>query len=232
MKRPISEVPEDRISAKRKGAKPYLNWEGIYFLTVALFLLFQEYFLAIDITGVASSLHVLYLYVHFTSFMLAANKVLAALFFCFYFYATFASTSTGPPRTLCDFLGAYYFLRMITLLAGLNILIFDVTSSRFLLITHLVFFLPYSLLVWAWVYWRLDAAYIPSGRPLFRLEHETENPRVVDYFVAAFSTAFSASISAIKGTSARSRILILFYGLMIYGILGLILSRAVALAHQ
>jgi len=232
MKRPISEVLEDRIGAKRKGAKPYLNWEGAYFLTLGLLLIFQEYFLAVDISSIASNHHVLGLYIHLTSSMLAANKILVAPFLGFCFYATLANTSSGPPRKLCDILGAYYFMRMTTLLVGLNILILDISSSRFLLITQLLFFLPYSLLVWAWVYWRLDAASIASGRPLFRLEHETETPRVIDYFVAAFSTAFSASISAIKGTSARSRILILFHGLMIYDILGLILSRAVALANQ
>jgi hypothetical protein len=57
--------------------------------------------------------------------------------------------STG--RRIGDFLGSYYVLRMITLLFGLNILVFDVQSSRFLLITQLLFSLPYSLLIWGWV---------------------------------------------------------------------------------
>ena len=59
-----------------------------------------------------------------------------------------------PPsagRRIGDFLGSYYVLRMITLLFGLDILVFDVQSSRFLLITQLLFSLPYSLLIWGWV---------------------------------------------------------------------------------
>ena len=101
-------------------------------------------------------------------------------------------------------MGVYYFLRMATLLIGLNILVFDVTSSRFLLITQLLFFLPYALLVWGWVYWRLDTSAGSKQRQFFRLDIEGENARPVDYLLASFSSVFSASISSIKGRSARA----------------------------
>ena len=42
---------------------------------------------------------------------------------------------------------------------------------------------------------------------------------------------FFATINAIKGNSAQARMLILFYGLMIYDVMGLTLSRAVALVQ-
>ena len=96
-----------------------------------------------------------------------------------------------------------------TLLIGLNLLIFDVTSSRFLLITQLLFFLPYCLLIWGWVYWRLDTSAGSTHRRLFRLDIEREDPRPIDYLISSFSSVFSASISGIKGRSARARILIL-----------------------
>jgi hypothetical protein len=204
MKRSTVAILGDFIGANVKVAKSCLNWEGAFFLTVGLFLLFQEYFLAVDISSIVSNHRFLALYAQFTSSLLVANRFFATPFLAFCFYAILAGTSRGLPRRLCDIMGIYYFLRMVTLLFGLNILIFDVSSSRFLLITQLLFFLPYSLLVWGWVYWRLDVFCLASGRSLFKLEHETETPRVIDYFVAAFSTAFSASISAIKGTSARS----------------------------
>jgi hypothetical protein len=56
-------------------------------------------------------------------------------------------------------------------------------------------------------------------------------PAVIDYFVASFSTVFSASICVIKGTSPRSRILLL-HGFIIYDIMVLILSRAVAIVQK
>jgi hypothetical protein len=51
-------------------------------------------------------------------------------------------------RKYLDVLGVYAIFRMVVQLIGLNILVFDVLTSRFLLITQLLFFLPYSLLIW------------------------------------------------------------------------------------
>ena len=64
---------------------------------------------------------------------------------------------------------------------------------------------------------------------MFRLDIEGENARPVDYLIASFSSVFSASISGIKGRSARARVLILLHGFMIFDIMGLTFSRAVAL---
>jgi hypothetical protein len=143
--------------------------------------------------------------------------------------------SRGKPqwsRRYLDILGIYFIARMTTQLIGLNILVFDFTTSRFLLITQLLFFLPYSLLVWGWIYWRLDTSAGRKQRQLFRLDIESENPRPIDYLIASFSSVFSASISGIKGRSARARILILLHGLVIYDAMGLTLSRAVALVQN
>lgn len=218
-------------SVKRKGVVSSIHWEGLFFLVIALLLGFQERFLATDASVVSSNYHFLNLYFKFTSALLSSHKFLAIPFLVFFLYSTFRSTSSGLPRRICDFLGIYYFLRMTTLLIGLNLLIFDVTSSRFLLITQLLFFLPYCLLIWGWVYWRLDTSAGSTHRRLFRLDIEREDPRPIDYLISSFSSVFSASISGIKGRSARARILILVHGIVIYDIMGLTLSRAVALVQ-
>jgi len=70
------------------------------------------------------------------------------------------------------------------------------------------------------------------NRRYFRLDCERENPRPIDYLVASFSSVFSASISAIKGRSARARVLIIIHGFVVYDIMGLTLSRAVALIQS
>jgi hypothetical protein len=51
-------------------------------------------------------------------------------------------------RTYLNTLGIYVIFRMVVQLVGLKILVFDTTTSRFLLIKQLLFFLPYSLLIW------------------------------------------------------------------------------------
>ena len=142
MKRPMGDVFADWIGIKTTGPKPILNWEGIYFFAVGILLLFQEYYLTVEISGVITNSRFLVLYAHFTASILFANRFLVAPFLGFFLYASLRSTSLGLPRRLCDLLGVYYLMRMVTLLIGLNILIFDVTSSRYVLITQLLFFCP------------------------------------------------------------------------------------------
>jgi hypothetical protein len=117
-------------------------------------------------------------------------------------------------------------------LIGLNILAFDSVTPKFLLITQLLFFLPYSLSIWGWIYWRLDVIARSKSRLFYRLDCEGSQPRPIDYFVASFSSVFSATISGIKGNSARARVLILVHGFLIYDIMGLTLSRAIALVQS
>lgn len=135
-------------------------------------------------------------------------------------------------RRFLDVLGVYVVCRLVVQSVELNILIFDSITPRFLLITQLLFFLPCSLLVWGWIYWRLDIDTKGRSRPLSRCDFYGEAPRPIDYFVAAFSSVFSASIGGIKGNYARSRILILLHGFMIPDVMGLTLLRAVSLVQS
>lgn len=128
--------------------------------------------------------------------------------------------------------GIYVVVRMCIQLMGLNLLVFDLITPRFTLIVQLLFFLPYSLLVWGWIYWRLDARAGAANRQWFRLDGDHAIQRPIDYLVASFSSVFSASISGIKGRSARARMLILVHGFFVYDLMGLTLSRAVALIQS
>ncbi|MFM7455918.1 MAG: hypothetical protein ACKOCA_02540 [Vulcanococcus sp.] len=135
-------------------------------------------------------------------------------------------------RRYLDAVGIYVVVRMLIQLFGLNLLVFDSVTPRFTLITQLLFFLPYSLLVWGWVYWRLNAVAGVGKSQWFRLDCEHETPRPIDYILASFASVFSASISSIKGRSARAKALILIHGFFVYDLMGLTLSRAVALIQS
>jgi hypothetical protein len=186
-----------------------------------------------DIRSLAYDSAVFALFVEFQSFV--ARRLAYVTLPLFIFPLAFLFSCKNRPtwaRLFLDFLGAYVFLRLVIQLIGLNILVFDSVTSRFLLISQVLFFLPYSLLIWGWVYWRLDSFARASNHPLFHLDCEgVAPPRPIDYFVASFSSVFSATINAIKGNSARARILILFHGFLIYDVMGLTLSRAVALVQ-
>ena len=134
-------------------------------------------------------------------------------------------------RRYLDAIGIYIVARMFVQLIGLNLLLFDAVTPGATLITQLLLFLPYSLLVWGWIYWRLDEHAATNTHRYFRLDCERETPRPVDYLIASFSSVFSASISAIKGRSAKAKLLIIIHGFFVYDLMGLMLSRAVSLVQ-
>jgi len=85
MKRPIGDVFADWIGIKTTGPKPILNWEGIYFFAVGILLLFQEYYLTVEISGVITNSRFLALYAHFTASILLLTGFLSHRFLDFFF---------------------------------------------------------------------------------------------------------------------------------------------------
>ena len=230
----MSKKLEDRgIGSLRSSSLcPYFSyrWEELFFFAVFSLLCFENLAFVFNYEFFSSLHGAIALFASFEFFVVHhlsyATLPLVVIPLAYLF------ASRGRPawsRKYLDSLGAYFVVRMITQLIGLNILVFDFTTSRFVLITQLLFFLPYSLLVWGWVYWRLDTSAGSKRNQLFRLDIEGDNARPVDYLIASFSSVFSASISGIKGRSARAKVLILLHGFMIFDIMGLTFSRAVAL---
>lgn len=209
------------------------RWEVAFFLVIYILLTLQVSFFYGDIQSLSSLHGAIAAYAAFQLLIadrlsyIATPAILAPLL-----YLLVLKSKPRWSRRYCDILGVYVVIRMIIQVIGLNILVFDTVTARFLLITQLLFFLPFSLLIWGWIYWRLDSIAISNNRPLFRLDCEQNPPRPLDYFVASFSSVFSASINSIKGNSARARLLILGHGFLIYDVMGLTLSRAVALVQS
>ena len=210
------------------------RWEILFFVLVFILLGIQVFSFYSDIQSFSNLHGSIAFFVGFESFV--ARRLFYVLLPLIFFPLAYLFSRTNRPtwaRPYLDFLGIYVIFRLVFQLIGLNILVFDSVTSRFLLISQVLFFLPYSLLIWGWLYWRLDTITRGRNRPLFRLDCEgIAPPRPIDYFVASFSSVFSASINAVKGNSARARILILFHGFMIYDVMGLTLSRAVALIQS
>jgi hypothetical protein len=209
------------------------RWEELFFLLVFALLCFENLAFVADPVFLSSLHGATAAFAEFEFFVVRRLSYVTVPFVILPLACLFASR--GRPqwsRGYLDILGIYFAARMTTQLIGLNILVFDFTTSRFLLITQLLFFLPYALLVWGWIYWRLDTSAGRRRRQLFRLDIEGENPRPIDYLIASFSSVFSASINGIKGRSARARVLILLHGLVIFDVMGLTLSRAVALVQS
>lgn len=209
------------------------QWEEIFFLFLFVLLCLQDFsFLAntkhialpakAAINAFASFERFIFDYFRYISIPLVASPLVVMII----------RGEKGPSnRRFLDAVGAYIVIRMFIQLAGLNLLLFNTITPGLVLITQLLLFLPYSLLVWGWIYWRIDESVGVNSGKYFRLDCEREKPRPIDYLVASFSTVFSASISSIKGKSARAKILTIIHGFVVYDLMGLTLSRAISLAQ-
>lgn len=229
----IQESPGMDSGAPSTPHPPFINrWEIAFFFSVYALLGIQTLLFYVDIKSLSSLSAAVAIFAAFESFVVTRLAyLLAPAILIPLVYLLCCARRPAWTRWYLDILGGYVVLRMVLQLIGLNILVFDFTTSRFLLITQLFFFLPYALLLWGWIYWRLDTEARLTNHALFRLECERQFPRPVDYFVASFSTVFSASINAIKGNSARARVLIIIHGFVIYDVMVLTLSRALALVQ-
>ena len=100
------------------------------------------------------------------------------------------------------------------------------------LIIQLFVFLPSLLLMWGWIYWRFDLYYFRShGRRMFLFMSLGEAlPTVYDYFLASFVSLLSNTLAGFSGRTRLSRTLIFIHGVMMWDVMGLIFSRAIALA--
>ena len=208
------------------------RWEVLCFLLMLTLLYLQVFLFVFDADAIPSLRGWFAAFAVYQNF--SANRlhyVFTPAFVALFSYLLVCREMPPWTRASMDVLGLFVVIRMLTQLIGLNILVFDYVTPRYLLIEQLLFFLPYSLLVWGWIYWRLDGGGSGAQRALFRFDFEGDAPRPLDYFVASFSSLLSPGHSLIQGSSARARILILVHGLIIYNVMGLTLSRAVALVQ-
>jgi hypothetical protein len=135
-------------------------------------------------------------------------------------------------RSLIDYYALFYLIRVFLFFILLNILLFARTTDAELLVVQLVLFLPSLLLIWGWIYWRFDLYSLRSrGQPMFLFLYLGETtPIAYDYFLASFVSLLSNTLAGFAGRTRLSRTLIFIHGIMMWDVMGLILSRAIALA--
>lgn len=208
------------------------RWEVLCFVLVLALLYLQVFLFVFDAEAIPLLRGWFAAFAVYQNF--SANRlhyVVTPIFVALFSYLLVCRELPCWTRACLDILGFFVVARMVSQLIGLNILVFDYITPRYLLIEQLLFFLPYSLLVWGWIYWRLDFNGRGASRPFFSLAYDCEGPRPIDYFVASFSSLLSPGNSIVQGNCVGARMLVLVHGLIIYNVMGLTLSRAVALVQ-
>jgi hypothetical protein len=133
---------------------------------------------------------------------------------------------------LIDFMAATSIFKIAVIFILLNLMILFPPSDRVMPILQLLLFLPCLLLIWGWIYWRVDIISMArSGRKMFLFAlADDETPGPYDYILASFTSLLSTTLSGFSGNTRTARTLIYLHGLMMWDIMGLALSRAISLA--
>ncbi len=132
-------------------------------------------------------------------------------------------------RSLIDLFAIWYCIRILLDFLLINLLLFVPVPDHALLALQLVCFLPCLLLIWGWVYWRLDMIAIShGGKEMFRFNTAAPSEtKVYDYFLASFNSVLSPTLSGFTGQTRFARTLIFLHGIMIWNVMALILTRAI-----
>ena len=208
------------------------NWEVFIFLAVGLLLL--ESLAVVKSVPVSSYrdglvgelLPLLDTYFHVVTPVLAPISIVLACVCCS------MPAQSRLRRALIDTFALFYLIRVFLLFILLNILLFARATDAELLVVQLFLFLPSLLLMWGWIYWRFDLYSLKSrGRPMFLFLYLGDSlPIAYDYFLASFVSLLSNTLAGFAGRTRLSRTLIFIHGIMMWDVMGLILSRAIALA--
>lgn len=135
-------------------------------------------------------------------------------------------------RLLIDVMYGFIALRLALLFLILNLMIFLPPSDRVLLFAQLLLFVPCLLLVWGWIYWRVDSHFVAAGKGrIFSSSTSGDDiPPPSDYFMASFTSLLTKTLDNFNAKTRFGRSLIYLHGIMVWDIMGLALSRAIALA--
>lgn len=137
-------------------------------------------------------------------------------------------------RLIIDAFALWFVFRIADLFLLINLLIFLRIPDHGQLILQLLIFLPCLLLMWGWIYWRVDVgSQIAFGKGIFdfRLEDDV-SPTIYDYFLVSFTSLISSTLNGFSGKTRAARTLIFIHGLMMWDVMGLMLSRAIALVSS
>jgi hypothetical protein len=137
-------------------------------------------------------------------------------------------------RFVVDIFAIWFALRIADLFLLINLLVFLKMPDHVQSILQLVIFLPCLLLMWGWVYWRVDVgSQIATGKGIFDFKLvDGASPAIYDYFLVSFASLISSTLNGFLGSTRTARTLIFAHGVMMWDVMGLMLTRAIALVSS
>ena len=144
--------------------------------------------------------------------------------------ALFAKRSI--PRIIFDFFGILFVLRLIFGFVFVNVLIFMPAASPPLLLGQIIAFLPFFVMTWGWLMWRVDHRGQEFPQQIIAIP-EAEGPvHSFDYYHASVNSVINQGKTGFKGITKLGRFLVMVHSLMLLDVLGIALVRAYGLLQK
>jgi hypothetical protein len=210
--------------------KPFSRWEAIIFITIELSLIY-----GVVVFGKVNSINTesipSQLVFGAENFMKRHwYPVSIPIYNGILLMGILSRTESRTYRVLMDILGTYSCARIIINLCIINTMLFVKTNTPSILLLQSGLFLPILLILWGWIYWRFSKPNYSALGNLFRLQNSIYNTIAYDYFLASFRTVMAKNVIGIIGSNRIGNTLILLHEIMVWNILAIIFSRAIALA--
>jgi hypothetical protein len=136
------------------------------------------------------------------------------------------------PRAVLDCFGGFFVLRMVIGLLFVNALLFTPATSQSLLLGQILAFLPFFVVAWGWLIWRIDYWGREVPQRIIAIPDENEPITSFDYYHASIYSIINQGKSGFKGVTRLGRSLCLVHNLMLINLLGLALARAYGLVQK
>lgn len=136
------------------------------------------------------------------------------------------------PRLLFDFCGGWYIFKFIFGFLVVNALLFTPAVSPHLLLWQIVAYIPFFIVTWGWIFWRVDFVGRSSPQQVIALPDALEPITSFDYYHSSLLSLVNKGTSSVKGVSRHGRLLVACYSLMLLDLLGVFVARAYGLIQK
>jgi hypothetical protein len=136
------------------------------------------------------------------------------------------------PRLVLDCFGGYFVFRLMIGLIFINGLLFVPAVSPSLLLGQILVFIPFFVMVWGWLIWRIDCLGRESPQQIVALSEAKGPCTSFDYYHTSIYSVLNQGKSGFVGKTRSGRLLVLVHHLMLINVLGLALARVYGLLQK
>ena len=136
------------------------------------------------------------------------------------------------PRIIFDFFGALFVFRLVFGFVFVNVLIFLPTTSPSLLLGQIIAYIPFFVMTWGWLMWRIDCCGQGSPQQIIAIPEAEGAIHSFDYYHASANSVINQGKTGFKGVTKLGRFLVMVHSLMLLDVLGIALVRAYGLLQK